>query len=154
MSEIPNSTMTEPDEFKGDNAKLVSCINALLSMDAAGALVPNGIGGHARRLLAAAAHRIATPEAPAIDLEQFRRVAAFSRDRGSDELFDSASEQPSKGILFAASCIAMAACAAVSTIAVIQQSPGVGIVMLAVTVIASVLVYDEFLHMKKEGRDG
>lgn len=67
-----------PDEFKGDNAKLIGCINALLSMDAAGALVPHGIGAHARSLLAAAAQRLAP--APAIDLEQFRPAVFCMRN--------------------------------------------------------------------------
>lgn len=46
------------DGFDGDNAKLLECIDALLSLDAAGALAPHGIGGHARALLKAAAARI------------------------------------------------------------------------------------------------
>ncbi len=47
------------DDFKGDNAQLVSCIESLISLDADGALVPHGLGGHARGLLAAAASRLA-----------------------------------------------------------------------------------------------
>lgn len=47
------------DEFRGDNAALINSIDALLSLDAAGALVPHGIGGHARGLLSAAAARLA-----------------------------------------------------------------------------------------------
>jgi len=47
-----------PDEFNGDNAHLVQCIEALLSLDAKGSLVPHGIGGHARGLLSAAMHRL------------------------------------------------------------------------------------------------
>lgn len=46
------------DEFRGDTPHLVSSIEALLSLDAAGALVPHGIGGHARDLLSAAAVRL------------------------------------------------------------------------------------------------
>lgn len=51
------------DDFRGDDAQLVSCIKALISMSDAGALVPHGIGGHARALLSAAAVRLslATP---------------------------------------------------------------------------------------------
>ncbi len=49
-----------PDTFNGDDAHLVQCIEALLSLDATGALVPHGIGGHARGLLSAAMHRLAT----------------------------------------------------------------------------------------------
>lgn len=46
------------DKFKGDDAHLVRCIQALLNFDARGALVPHGLGGHARDLLAAAACRL------------------------------------------------------------------------------------------------
>lgn len=46
------------DNFNGSNAKLCGSIDALLSLDAAGALVPHGIGGHARTLLESAATRI------------------------------------------------------------------------------------------------
>jgi hypothetical protein len=54
-----------PDEFNGDDAKLVSCIEALLSLDAKNALVPHGIGGHARGLLSSAMHRLAARLQPA-----------------------------------------------------------------------------------------
>lgn len=47
-----------PDTFNGDDAHLVRCIEALLSLDAKNALVPHGIGGHARGLLSAAMHRL------------------------------------------------------------------------------------------------
>lgn len=49
------------DTFKGDDAKLVDCIEALLKLDRDGALVPNGLGGpnsHAWAMLAAAACRL------------------------------------------------------------------------------------------------
>lgn len=46
------------DNFRGDNANLIASINALLELDAEGALVPHGIGGHARALLSAAASRL------------------------------------------------------------------------------------------------
>ncbi|MFT4064337.1 hypothetical protein [Paraburkholderia sp.] len=46
------------DQFNGDNAKLVSAIAALLDLDAKGALVPHGVGGHARTMLEAAAVRL------------------------------------------------------------------------------------------------
>jgi len=48
-----------PDDFKNDDAHLVICIEALLSLDKTGTLRPHGIGGQARSLLAAAAHRLA-----------------------------------------------------------------------------------------------
>lgn len=54
-----------PDEFNGDDAKLIACIEALLSLDAKNALVPHGIGGHARGLLSAAMHRLARRLQPA-----------------------------------------------------------------------------------------
>jgi hypothetical protein len=47
-----------PDEFNGDDGKLIACIEALLSLDAKNALAPHGIGGHARGLLSAAMHRL------------------------------------------------------------------------------------------------
>ena len=46
------------DDFDGDNDHLKRCIEALLEFDAAGRLVPHGIGGHARRLLSAAHQRL------------------------------------------------------------------------------------------------
>lgn len=49
-----------PDTFNGGDEHLVRCIEALLSLDATGTLVPHGIGGHARGLLSAAMHRLAT----------------------------------------------------------------------------------------------
>ncbi len=53
--------MSRIDDFNGDNAHLVSCINALLDLDDAKALVPHGLGkgSHAYRLLTAAAARLA-----------------------------------------------------------------------------------------------
>lgn len=50
---------TLSDTFQGDDAQLVSSIEALLALDAEGALAPHGIGGHARILLSAAAVRLA-----------------------------------------------------------------------------------------------
>jgi hypothetical protein len=49
------------DEFNGDTAHLIRCIEALIALDAAGVLVPHGIGGHAHKLLSAAAVRLANP---------------------------------------------------------------------------------------------
>jgi hypothetical protein len=46
------------DNFRGDNAKLVESIKALLALDESGSLVPHGVGGHARQLLSAAASRL------------------------------------------------------------------------------------------------
>jgi hypothetical protein len=50
------------DQFKGDNAKLISAIAALLDLDAKGALVPHGVGGHARTMLEAAAVRLGSKQ--------------------------------------------------------------------------------------------
>lgn len=50
--------------FSGGNTALVAAMVALLKLDAAGALVPHGIGGHARALLTAAASRLAEPVQP------------------------------------------------------------------------------------------
>lgn len=50
--------MTNEDTFRGDNDQLVSNMRALVELDKAGALVPHGIGGHARGLLSAAAARL------------------------------------------------------------------------------------------------
>lgn len=47
------------DTFKGDNAKLIECIAALLSLDEQGVLKPHGVGAHARVLMSAAAARLA-----------------------------------------------------------------------------------------------
>lgn len=56
----PNELLpvTQEDPFHGDDAALCRAIDALLNMDADGVLVPHGIGGHARSLLAAARHRL------------------------------------------------------------------------------------------------
>jgi hypothetical protein len=52
------------DVFNGDTPHLIRCINALLALDEEERLVPNGIGGHARTLLSAAADRLAAPGVP------------------------------------------------------------------------------------------
>lgn len=61
------------DKFNGDNAKLIDAIESMLDLDAKGALVPHGVGGHARTMLAAAAVRLAA--SPAADSQDER--AAF-----------------------------------------------------------------------------
>lgn len=65
------------DGFKGDNQQLIACINALLDLDAAGALIPHGIGGHARSLLAACAARLNSQPAipPGFSREGLESVA-------------------------------------------------------------------------------
>lgn len=60
----PDGAWPAPDPLPDVSVKkLCGSIEALLSLDAAGALVPHGIGGHARTLLKSAAARLcaATP---------------------------------------------------------------------------------------------
>jgi hypothetical protein len=61
---------------KQNRHKLHAAIDALLSLDAAGALVPHGIGGHARTLLTAARAAIAIMEAEPHDMERMLRNGA------------------------------------------------------------------------------
>ncbi|PZP59991.1 MAG: hypothetical protein DI604_31850 [Delftia acidovorans] len=82
------------DEFRGDTASLVCNIVALLEMDAKGALVPHGVGGHARDLLSAAAVRLAEAS-PAVEAPSIRagllaaavhiqaKAAAYAEECGS-----------------------------------------------------------------------
>lgn len=58
------------DDFDGDNAHLVHCIEALISLSDKGALVPHGIGGHARTLLSAAAVRLSDQPRPSVSEDQ------------------------------------------------------------------------------------
>lgn len=53
------------DDFRGNTPALIRSIEALISLSDEGALVPHGIGGHARGLLSAAAVRLAAPSADA-----------------------------------------------------------------------------------------
>ena len=46
------------DDFRGDDALLRECIQALIRLNDKDALIPHGIGGHARCLLAASYHRL------------------------------------------------------------------------------------------------
>lgn len=62
----PAPAVAVPDDFRGDTATLVRNIIALLELDAEGALVPHGVGGHARGLLSAAAARLAVAPAQAV----------------------------------------------------------------------------------------
>lgn len=64
------------DTFNGDNARLIESINALLELDAAGSLVPHGIGGHARQLLSAAAARLTASTAS--DKQDARVVSHYA----------------------------------------------------------------------------
>lgn len=51
------------DDFKGDNAHLIDCIDAFLDLNDDHAMTPTNLskGHHAYRLLCAARHRLATP---------------------------------------------------------------------------------------------
>lgn len=51
------------DEFRGDTEHLRASIKALIEMEDDGVLVPHGIGGHARALLASSYHRLPKPKA-------------------------------------------------------------------------------------------
>lgn len=63
---MPDTAATS-DPFQGDDGHLILSTQALLDLDAAGALTPHGIGGHARTLLTSYMIRLATrrPQAPA-----------------------------------------------------------------------------------------
>lgn len=52
------------DKFSGSNAQLIESIQALLDLDAAGALVPHGVCGLARQLLEAATERLHVTTVP------------------------------------------------------------------------------------------
>lgn len=92
-------------DFQGDNNALVSNIVALLGLDKDGALVPHGIGGHARCLLAAAAVRLsATPSppvaaAPATPVAPTGWVTMWPTPRmpGYEPVYTHGSKKPSYG---------------------------------------------------------
>ena len=46
------------DEFRGDNTHLRECIRAIIEMSDEGIMIPHGLGGHARNLLAASYCRL------------------------------------------------------------------------------------------------
>jgi hypothetical protein len=52
------------DDFSGDDVMLKDSIQALIRMHDSDSLVPHGIGGHARALLAACYHRLQTEDRP------------------------------------------------------------------------------------------
>jgi hypothetical protein len=60
------------DAFNGDGEHLRSCIKALINMNDDGVLVPHGIGGHARALLAACYHRIGLANLMCEDLKNWQ----------------------------------------------------------------------------------
>ena len=75
----PAPTVAVPDDFRGDTATLLRNIIALLELDAEGALVPHGVGGHARGLLSAAAARLAAAPAQAVAVPEGVSVDAWRK---------------------------------------------------------------------------
>lgn len=53
------------DDFRGDDEELLLSIIALVQLNDDKALIPHGIGGHARTLLSAAAVRMLEKASPA-----------------------------------------------------------------------------------------
>jgi len=83
---------------------LVSNIEALLALDAAGALVPHGIGGHARSLLKSAAALLSTPAPPSAALPKIGCVqhdCAECQARAVMPAPSTEGERPTKPGLFA-----------------------------------------------------
>ena len=74
------------DNFRGDDAHLVECIDALIDLNDANALVPHGIGGHARDLLSAAAVRLSRPSQSPDEREAIARIEQCDRDAAADEI--------------------------------------------------------------------
>lgn len=76
------------DTFRGDDAHLISSIKALLSLDAAGALVPHGVGGHGRKLLESAAVRLESKQHAVtvkVDASEARKVIDTALEKISTE---------------------------------------------------------------------
>lgn len=89
VEEIMNDQSDAPhraDDFNGDTEHLVDCIDALLDLDDAKALVPHGLGGkgsHAYRLLCAARQRLAAlANLAPTDAEAIERAAQWLHDEG------------------------------------------------------------------------
>lgn len=55
---LEKQTQHPDDTFRGGTRQLIDCMRALVALDIEGALVPHGIGGHARALLTSAAARL------------------------------------------------------------------------------------------------
>lgn len=75
--------MSRIDDFQGENSHLVECINALLDMDDAKALVPHGLGkgSHAYRMLTAASHRLSSATAKVERLEKrIREILPYTSE--------------------------------------------------------------------------
>lgn len=66
------------DTFKGDDLQLLSSARSLLDLDKSGALVPHGIGGHARGIIEAFIVRMAyAPQAAPVHVEGEGRKAIY-----------------------------------------------------------------------------
>ncbi len=57
------------DEFRGDDAHLCQSIKAIIELSDAKALIPHGLGGHARKLLAASYRRLKRKSSQNADVE-------------------------------------------------------------------------------------
>lgn len=75
------------DTFRGDDAHLVRSIEAHLALDAAGALVPHGVGGLARVLLASAAARLSAALARSGQAASGSSQGARSDDQTAKRIF-------------------------------------------------------------------
>lgn len=64
QAQEPVAQQAQGEGFRGDDAQLIASINALIELSDEGALVPHGLGGHARGLLSAAASRLARASLP------------------------------------------------------------------------------------------
>lgn len=81
------------DTFDGDDAHLLRCAAALLSLDASGSLVPHGIGGHARGIINALGARLAMHKASPQSTEAVERArGAFMEGFYSAENSSSSAE--------------------------------------------------------------
>lgn len=79
------------DEFNGDDAHLLRCVDALLHLDEKKCLFPHGLGGHGRSLLSAAAARLEATTAPASISTQavpYRKgdISGWLRRRAANDL--------------------------------------------------------------------
>ena len=70
-----------PDNFNGDDRKLIECATALLELDAKGALVPHGVGGHARTIIESLVCRLSA-QSPRITEQDAREILQRILDEG------------------------------------------------------------------------
>lgn len=68
------------DDFRGDTVHLLNCAKALLELDDENALIPHGLGGHAKNIINALAARL-TASLPTIEqIDKLREAAHAARD--------------------------------------------------------------------------